>query len=222
LLAKYPCLGSADSIEELKKWRDTVESVRLHEIKHHHLQRIRLKDLLFSKFQEVALELRKRDQDLLPFKAAEEKWGFWLKKTEHIINTSTSIDTEAILLSFDAFSKKLLDEFDQSALCNPMHWIERGNALREQTLHKRKGHVFQCSFSSGASAFLKGDKQKLVKALLAYDKAIQLDPLFPCRPTTTDPLPSCCCTREIILKRPCTTLAKPGRSSKRPCSLGCR
>ena len=129
-------LGHADSIEELKKWRDAVETESIEIVKRFELPKLIFKDHLFTQFCEFTTSLREIDKNKAKLDEVEEQWGFWLKNTLRLIANQDPKDEpqknefEAkIQKSFEDFKAEISQAFILGDLKNPCESVKMGIEL---------------------------------------------------------------------------------------------
>ena len=122
-------LGDADSIENIKKWRDAVEAQSLQIVKEYELPKLIFKDKLFTEFCAVTGALRRLDDNEVKLDEVEEQWGFWLKRTLRKIadvNPLTDSNETEILNDLECFKAEINAWFVEQTLQNPSAWVKFG------------------------------------------------------------------------------------------------
>ncbi len=161
LVAQYPDLGDvddADTMENLKAWRNRVEKRTLQLVKEFELKKLEFKDALFDKFCKFTHKLRDlADEDTMPeevnckLEEVEEQWGFWLKNVTRDMAKKRTVDEKEVLDSFEVFKRQIEHNYIHGSLQNPAQWVKLGNQYSQ-------------------------DAKKFSLAQAAYLKAIELEP----------------------------------------------
>lgn len=147
-LSKYFQISNIMTIPQLKKLRDEAEIIELNNIKNFGIKKVTLQDKLFSKFCTLRKELFALNDNKYLFSEIEDRYGLWLKKGMDRIEREKKIESDVILAEFETFRQDCLRIYKESGLKNPAQLILDANSTEDY-----------------------------VKAIQAYSKAIELDPL---------------------------------------------
>jgi hypothetical protein len=127
-LSAYPGLGTADSIESIKAWRDKAEIVRLAEIKSKEVPIIELRDKLFDQFKLFKNGLSGVNFNRHKIKDIEFRWALWLKIKVREMTKDLILDEKKYLVAFDHFQNEMQALFERD-LSDPYGLILNGNDL---------------------------------------------------------------------------------------------
>lgn len=122
---------SITSMDELKRQRDLREAARLNQVKEYEVNKIAIKDELFTKFCALSQQLgsKKAIKDRYILKQIEELWSIWLHNLMREVNHSQVIDREQIMASFAEFEAKARKIFATDDINNPCYLVCTGNDL---------------------------------------------------------------------------------------------
>ncbi len=174
--------AKANDIKTIRKIREQEEKKRLENFTKNELPIIDLKDGLFIKFCEILKKFREEEKgDFIEKtfhqyqrKAAEERWGLFLKHADYKNTSKTKEELKKLLTTFeDEYENfEVKEEKDihfikksKPIIQNPLYYIQYGN-----TLFERASRWFNY-FSSSKKPLYK-------KAKEAYEQAIKLDPNY--------------------------------------------
>jgi preprotein translocase subunit SecA len=193
-------LGDADSVEDIKAWRDAIETKTLEDLKAFELPKLIFKDVLFTNFCTFMRYLRALDNKEAKLDEVEEQWGFWLKKTLRKMESEVIVNKAEILADLERFKSQVEEDFIDEELQNPSAWVKlgihhgNGNAAKiayEKSIarapqsisaaqaHYRLAHFYVARQNKGAAiAELKAAKSVLIDDVIPrLETAAQL-PLF--------------------------------------------